>query len=245
MTNATRAGYNVPDVKWHGIDEETLLKVENDAEDVKGLFIEGFMIFDQVDEDGNFAEDDDDVVDIIIHPWADAERIGNSNSRYLLNFDISYFGRGSYLAAAPWLLVVFRGLARNRSIEHLKLSDMHNNTVWSPFEIITPFLKHNHNLRSIQLDSIDLKTHFESFLSALSLCDKNQLARISLSKNNLEAGQVTRFIKALREQRNLLELEITDNSISRNGCLELSKLLQHPRSKIYCLSAETTSNKDE
>ena len=76
VVSVSRAGYNVPDVKWHGIDEETLLKVENDAEDVKGLFIEGFMIFDQVDEDGNFAEDDDDVVDIIIHPWADAERIG-------------------------------------------------------------------------------------------------------------------------------------------------------------------------
>ena len=84
VVSVSRAGYNVPDVKWHGIDEETLLKVENDAEDVNGLFIEGFMIFDQVDEDGYFAEDDDDVVDIIIHPWADAERIGNAiaNSRY-------------------------------------------------------------------------------------------------------------------------------------------------------------------
>ena len=43
---------------------------------------------------------------------------------------------------------------------------------------------------------------------------------------------------ALRGQRNLLELEITDNVISSNGLLTLSYLLQHPRSKIHELELE-------
>ena len=231
------AGYNEPEVEWHSIDEATLLKIEHGEEDVNGLHIEGFAVFVEVDEDGNEADIDlDNGVDWILQPWADAERIGNAiaNSRHLLKFDIQEFCMPSQVLAAQWLFDVFRGLARNRSIEHLEIFDV-KYTAWNPFEVMFPFFEHNRSLRSIQLHSFDLSAHFDSFLFALSLCDKNQLERISLANNHLGGKQVTRFINALRDHRSMLELEIGGNLISRDGFLALSKLLQHPQSKIHSL----------
>jgi hypothetical protein len=46
---------------------------------------------------------------------------------------------------------------------------------------------------------------------ALSICETNQLEQIYLHDNNLEERQVTRFIKALRAQRNLREIHLDDN----------------------------------
>ena len=230
-------GYNEPDVEWRAIDEATLVRIENGEEDVNGLYIEGFVVLVEVDEDGNEADFDlDNGVDFIVQPWADAERIGNAiaNSRHLLKFDIQEFCVRSQVVAAPWLFGVFRGLARNRSIEHLEIFDVHL-TAWNPFEVMFPFFEHNRSLRSIQLHSFDLSAHFDSFLFALSLCDKDQLERISLANNHLGGKQVTRFINALRDHRSLLELEIGGNLISRDGYLALSKLLQHPQSKIHSL----------
>jgi len=225
--NAPAAGYSEPDVEWHTLDEETLQKLENGAENMKGLRIQTSVIYHEVIVD--------DGIDFILHPWADAERIGNAiaNSKNLLKLDIREFG--DELLEAPWLLNVFRGLARNRSIEHLEMYEVHQ-TVLSSFEVIFPFFEHNHNLRCIDLHTIDLTAHFDSFLLGLSLCDKNQLERILLYENNLRGRQVTRVINALRDHRNLLHLQISgSNCISRYGFLALSKLLQNPRSKIHCL----------
>jgi hypothetical protein len=55
----------------------------------------------------------------------------NDYNRHRLQFD--------------WLHDVFRGLARNRSIEHFTLHDV--SFPWSPFERLSPFFEHNHNLR--------------------------------------------------------------------------------------------------
>jgi hypothetical protein len=179
----------------------------------------------------------DEGIHFILHPWADAERVGNAiaNSKHLLKLDIREFWDELQIVAAPWLLNVFRGLARNRSIEHLEMYEVHQ-TVLSSFEVIFPFFEHNHNLRCIDLHTIDLTAHFDSFLLGLSLCDKNQLERILLYENNLRGRTVARFINALRDHHNLLELEIGgSNFIPSNGFLALSKLLQHPRSKIHSL----------
>lgn len=125
------AGYNEPDVEWRAIDEETLQRIENGEEDINGLYIEGFVVVIEVDEDGNEANIDeendlDNGVGFIVQPWADAERIGNAiaNSRHLLKFFIQEFCMRSQALAAPWLFDVFRGLARNRSIEHLEIFDV-------------------------------------------------------------------------------------------------------------------------
>jgi hypothetical protein len=246
MQRADEEAASEPDVEWHAISEATLLKIENGEEDVKGLRIEGFVVVTEVDEDGNEADFDlDNGVDYVVPPWADAERIGNAiaNSRNLLKLDIREFWRESHLVAAPWIFHFFRGLARNRSIELLQIYEVCHD--WDPlediFEAILPFFKHNRNLRCIELHTIDLTNHFESFLFALSSCDKNQLERISLSETNLGDRKVAKLINTLRDHRNLSELEIGGNYISRIGSLALSKLLRHPKSNIHYLEVGDTT----
>ena len=94
---------------------------------------------------------------------------------------------------------------------------------------------HNRNLRCIEIHACDLSVHFPSFLLALSACEKNQLERIHLYDNNLGGKQVTSIIKVLRGQHNLREIHLCGNQIFRSGCIELSRLLQHPHSKIHLL----------
>ena len=127
----------------------------------------------------------------------------------------------------PWLFDFFSGLARNRSIEHFAIVEYHRE--WNPIDIISPFFVHNCNLRCIEILACDLSVHFPSFLLALSACENNQLERIHLYDNNLS------IIKALWGHHNLREILLYGNQILRSGGLKLSRLLQHPHSKIHLL----------
>ena len=224
------AGYNEPDVDWYALDEATLLKIENGEEDVNGLFIEEVLIADVNGEDDNDAR-------FILAPWADAERIGDAiaNSTNLLKLSICHFNDEFRVFLS--LIDLFHGIARNRFIEHLDIWGVHRDRflLESPFEIISPFFEHNHNLCSICLHSFDLTAYFDSFLRALSLCHKDQLKRISLIDNGLVDKEIAKFVNALQDHHNLLMLDISSNEISHNGFLALSKLLHQPWSKIHSL----------
>ena len=124
-----------------------------------------------------------------------------------------------------WLRDFFHGIARNRSIEHFALLDI--SFPWNPFERLSPFFRHNHN--------IDLPEFFDSFLTALSSIERSQLERIVLKTNSLRSDEMTRFIQALHEHFNLMDLEISDNVIDRQVFQELACLLSRPESKIYRL----------
>jgi hypothetical protein len=224
-------GYNEPDVDWYALDEATLLKIENGEEDVNGLIIEeGCLIADVNGDDDNDAR-------FILAPWADAERIGDAiaNSTNLLKLSICHFNDEFRVFLS--LIDLFHGIARNRFIEHLDIWGVHRDRflLESPFEIISPFFEHNHNLCSIILHSFDLTAYFDSFLRALSLCDKDQFKRISLIDNGLVDKQIAKFVNALQDHHNLLMLDISSNEISHNGFLALSKLLHQPWSKIHSL----------
>ena len=217
-------GYQEPDVNWHDLAEETLRLVINGDEEVAGLNVSVDHIF----TDG----------EIDAHLWASANVVGDAvgDSRLLRKLNIQKFCEDEELEvdeAGPWLSGFLSGLARNRSIEHLTITEY--NFPWNPIEIISPFFMHNRNLRCIEIHICDLSEHFPSFLLALSTCETNQLERIYLNDNNLGGRQVTRLIKALHAQRNLKEIHLCDNEIFRSGFVELSRLLQHPHSNIHRL----------
>lgn len=81
----------------------------------------------------------------------------------------------------------------------------------------------------------DLTAYFDSFLRALSLCDKHKLKRISFIDNSLVDNQIAKFVNALQDHHNLIMLDISSNEISHHGFLALSKLLHQPWSKIHSL----------
>jgi len=86
--------------------------------------------------------------------------------------------------------------------------------------------------------------NFESFLFALSLCNSNQLERILLIDNNGGAIEVTRFINSLGDHHNLLELEIRDNIISRDGFWHCQSCcsVQCPKLIAFKLEIHLTTN---
>ena len=89
-----------------------------------------------------------------------------ANSTNLLSLGIQEFGDDEMVVADEWLFDVFRGLARNRSIENLEINGVHY-TTWNPFEAILPFFEHNRNLRSIQLHCFDLTQDRVLFICAV------------------------------------------------------------------------------
>ncbi len=225
---ANAKGYQEPDVEWHDLDERTLQRIVNDEEGVAGLRVTHEHVF------AGGGEIDAD-------QWAGENRVGNAvgDSQRLRKLEIRDFGEAMEEeedegeVVDPWLFDFFSGLARNRSIEHLAIVEYHRE--WNPIDIISPFFMHNRNLRCIEIHSCDLSVHFPSFLLALSACEKNQLEQILLYDNNLVGKQVTSIIKVLRGQHNLREIHLCGNQIFRSGCIELSRLLQHPHSKIHLL----------
>jgi len=174
------AGYNKPVDELKAIDKATLLKIKNGEDDVHGLFIESYMILDEVvgDEDG---------AGYILQPWADVQRIGDAiaNSTNLLSLDIQEFGDTEMVVADQWLFDVFLD---SLAIDPLSICRKMTYTILhgTPWRLY--FLSSNTTAAS----------------AALLLCDSNQLERISLHCNNLEAIQVTRFINALGDHHNLL-----------------------------------------
>jgi hypothetical protein len=208
-------------------------------------------------------DNDEEVAGYILHvtedsfyDWGEerdimkATRVGDviGNSTRLRRIEIYEFRDGSFREdyevdddynPFDWLRYFFHGLARNRSIEHFSLFDI--NFPWNPFERLSPFFRHNHKLRCIELEYIDLPEFFDSFLATLSSIEKSQLERIVLNKNSLGCDEMTRFIKALHEHFNLLDLEISDNDADRQVFQELARLLSRPASKIYHLHLDNST----
>jgi hypothetical protein len=212
------AGYQDPDVKLYDLDEETLRRVIDHDEEVAELIVSCGLFFIAGGE-------------IHAHHWAAANTVGNAvgDSRHLRKLIIQGFLDGN----DNWLSEFLRGLARNRSIEHLAIDECYFS--YDPIEIISPFFMHNRNLRCIHINWCNLSEYFPSFLLALSTCETNQLERIHLEDNNLEEEQVTRIMKALHKQRNLRGICVKEKKLFRSGFVELSRLLQHPHSKIHSL----------
>ncbi|KAL3803638.1 hypothetical protein ACHAW5_006400 [Stephanodiscus triporus] len=182
------AGYQEPDVDGHCLDEETLHRIIDQDEEVVWLILNREEVF----ADGEMHA----------HHWAAANTVGDAvgDSRRLRGLSIQGFHDDDEELevdeADTWLYDFLRGLARNRSIEHLSI--MNYNFSWNPIEIIS--LLHAQPQPSMHTNR-----------------RTNQLERIHLQDNNLEEEQVTRFIKPCSKQRNLREICLKDNEICRSG----------------------------
>ncbi len=171
----------------------------------------------------------DNIVDL-------GERVGVATgvSQHLQKLSLCAFPRG-----ASALVALFRGLAHNRSIQHLFLCQLDLSQV-DIFAVMLPFFEHNINLRCIEvLWSTFSAQRTSSFLLAMSKC--KLLERIVLSYNDFGC-QVKSVIKSLRNHRNLLELKLGDE-LKHDVCVDLAKILGLSASKL--LSLELHENLDD
>jgi hypothetical protein len=203
------SGFNEPAVDWQYLDEEILRRVTRNDAGVAALRVNGSSnIFD------------DNIVD------GESFGVATGANQHLQKLYISAFPRG-----ANALEALFRGLAHNRSIQHLFLCQLDLSQV-DIFAVMLPFFEHNINLRCIEvLWSMFSAQRTSSFLLAMSKC--KQLERIVLRYNDY-GFQVTRVIKSLRSHRNLLELKL-GGELEHEACVDLAKMLGRSASKLLSL----------
>lgn len=139
-----------------------------------------------------------------------------------------------------------KGLAHNRSIEHLEIDDceLNNGIVLS---ILSPLFEGNTNLRRLDISSCtmnaDCCTHM--LASALSTCNNSSLEEIGFDCNEIDDGPAGELIAALNTHRNLVKLSLLGNNLERNGCVSLGNLLKNPTSKLKELYLNRNSIDDE
>lgn len=170
----------------------------------------------------------DDDYSVVEEYWA--KKLGHAigNSRYLRKLYANHTYRPT---------TFFTGLANNRSIEHLKLGDFcFERFDAAPF--IAHFMKHNYNLRSIELPCKGLIGN-RHFLSALMESNLGRLERIDLvGFRQLDDG-ATDLINALTMMpglSKLLELWLRGNKIGVEGCNAMGQLLTSSACKIKYLN---------
>jgi hypothetical protein len=128
------------------------------------------------------------------------------------------------------------GLARNRSVQELRVVSDDREIDLDIFKILTPFIKHNRNLRSIDLKGVTHKV-LKSLSIRLAISKPKQLQCVELRDIALEDQDLGFFFHALKEMKNLQELSVfeSEDDLYRRriiSCRELARLLVQPRSKI-------------
>lgn len=136
-----------------------------------------------------------------------------------------------------------KGLARNRSIEHLEIDDCDLSS-GALFSILSPFFE---NLRRLEISSCTMNVECtEMFASALEGCNNSSLERIELDCNEIDDEPAGELIAALNSRHcNLAKLSLLGNNIGRNGCGALGNLLQNPLCKLKELYLNRNSIDDE
>jgi Ran GTPase-activating protein (RanGAP) involved in mRNA processing and transport len=230
-------GYQEPAFDMHKLDERTLRRLTQNDADVAALCVYDYSsdVFEQIEDSG--------------------ERVGAaiSNSRQLQKLYLAAFPR-----ATRSLIALFQGIARNRSIRHLVLSDLDVSEV-DIFAIMSPFFEQNVNLRCVEILCTDMSTsptfqerggHFDqidnvpprvsSLILAMSTC--NHLERIRLCHNNYGYPGPTQVIDSLYGHQNLLELKLQGSELLM---YDLANFLSHSQSKILSLELGDVDLDDE
>lgn len=185
------------------------------------------MRFDEMDEE-------------YIGNWAKrlGEAIGKSSHLRKLCITPAIYERGDTDTPPPFgLPSLFMGIAENRSIEELSLSDF-NHSHMNIFTTLAPFFENNPKLRCLHITNsiMPSKMRVPSFVSALASTSK--LEKIDISDNHLgdrRTADIIDVLASLPGLHNLVELNLGDNEIRKKGCTALRKLLRTPANKLRVL----------
>ncbi|KAL9188184.1 hypothetical protein ACHAXT_006562 [Thalassiosira profunda] len=124
-----------------------------------------------------------------------------------------------------------KGLAQNRSIEHIEFSGLYHPDM---FQILSPFIVQNPNLRSLSISSCFDQRTPDSSLLASALSGRENTTALDLfcfHSNNLEDGRGRAIFEALRNQTNLRKISLHYNKIGRD-LSAVADLLRNPDSKL-------------
>ncbi len=214
-------GYQRPRVELRAFDEEELLQLQRNDPATTG---DGLALM--IDENN----------------WIQGAGLAIGGSKYLLILVIDiHESEGQYI----WLVDLWDGLSRNRSVEQLVLR-LYGSELGLKFEGIASFLEHNTNLRSIMLsDETVTSSTYGSLVSALSKLNNGRLECVVVSTTNGTDEQTAMFFNSLLEHRNLTVLYLEGPNIGRVGCTAFANWFTNPvSSNIVTLKLEANDFDD-
>lgn len=166
--------------------------------------------------------------------WIEGADSAIANSKALQHLGFSIYDSDD--DKVDWLKKMCNGLARNRSVEELRVVSDGCEIDLDIFKILTPFIEYNRNLRSIDLKGVTSEV-LKSLSIRLAVGKPKQLQCVDLRDIVLEDHELGLFFYALKEMKNLQELSVfeSEDDLYRRriiSCRELARLLVQPRSKI-------------
>ena len=128
---------------------------------------------------------------------------------------------------------ICRGIAKNRSITHLHLHEIHHLEVISELiSILFPFFGNNNKLCCLSLNSCELGESHPLYTNAIitalatALSTFNTLKLFDLGANSLTQDRAAEIINALRGHTNLNKINLSLNRLGKKGFLALVRVLK-------------------
>ena len=102
------------------------------------------------------------------------------------------------------------------------------------FIIISPFLKNNRNLRSLNLCDLDMDARSNmAFVSALSRCNEKSLQQFDFHcSSGMDDESAAKLIDIMATHRNLRKLSLWFKDANQQWIVASGNLLQNPQSKL-------------
>ena len=136
-----------------------------------------------------------------------------------------------------WIQELCRGLVRNRSLEKFVLNLKPAEHV-DIFQSITPFFKHNDNLRHVEIYNPTPRALQSLSMVLLSKCKRIESVTVEDVRNSDEGAE--EFFASMNHMHSLLTLIFRCNYLGIEGCAALATLLGDPASKVQVLDLGKT-----
>jgi hypothetical protein len=136
-----------------------------------------------------------------------------------------------------WIQELCRGLVRNRSLEKFALNLKFAEHV-DIFQSITPFFKHNNNLRHVEIYNPTPRALQSLSMVLLSKCKMIESVTVHDVRNSDEGA--VEFFASMNHMHSLLKLIFRCNYLGIEGCAALATLLGDPASKLQVLDLGKT-----
>ena len=146
---------------------------------------------------------------------------------------------------------LFRGLAKNRSVEGLHINyysedeEPSSAELLDGFHFLSPFLEHNSSLRMLTIHGFSL-SQVPTSLARVSLCKDCRLERIAITYTIVTDDDAGRLVDSMNCISTLQEFTFKDNNLESMNCFcqALAKLLRNPASNIRRLRITYNTTSD-
>ena len=144
------------------------------------------------------------------------------------------------------LRTFFRGMKKNKSIQHISFSSMDilGGEIFTMFGL---FFKNNHNLTAISIMNCNNFGDNGARLFALALgsCTNKSLRKLVFSNNNIAEEGMVDIITALSMHPNMAHLDLEANHLGYNSCMALATLLRCSATEMQNLYISNTDVDDD